>query len=89
MGKAFGLIMMLAALTVGMKIYSEGIEQVYGGIFAPIESQERDSALATHLTPIAGMADAPMEARPRVKVTDAVRQRVTEDLEAGARRRGY
>jgi hypothetical protein len=89
MSKAFGLILMLAALTVGMKIYSEGLDQVYGGIFAPIESPERDSALATHLTPLAGMADAPTEPVRRVKVTDAVRQRVTEDLEDGARRRGY
>jgi len=89
MSKAFGLILMLAALTVGMKIYSEGLSQAYGGIFAPIESRERDSALATHLTPAAGMADAPSDPGRPVKVTDAVRRRVTEDLAAGAARRGY
>jgi hypothetical protein len=45
--------------------------------------------MATGLTPAAGMADAPASGAPRVKVTDAVRERVSEDLEQGARRRGY
>ena len=89
MTKAFGIIMMLIALYIGMTIYSEGIEQAYGGIFAPIASSEGDSPMATHLTPAAGMADAPMEARPRKRITDAVRDRVTSDLQEGARRRGY
>ena len=89
MSKAFGLIVMLLALYVGMTIYSEGIEQAYGGIFAPISSSERDSSLAAGLTPLAGMADAPTEARRPVKITDAVRERVSADLAAGAERRGY
>lgn len=89
MSKAFGLILMLAAMTVGMKIYSEGLDQAYGGIFAPIASSERDGSALTNLTPIAGMADAPMEPVRRGKITDVVRNRVTEDLAEGARRRGY
>jgi hypothetical protein len=89
MGKAFGLILMLAALVAGMKIYSEGLDQAYGGIFAPIASSERDGSAASHLTAAAGMADAPTGHSRPVKVTDAVRQRVTEDLAAGAARRGY
>ena len=89
MSKAFGLILMLAAMVVGMKIYSEGLEQAYGGIFAPIASRERDSALGSALTPLAGMADAPSEPVRRGKVTDVVRDRVTEDLAAGMKRRGY
>ena len=89
MGKAFGLIVMLLALYIGMTIYSKGIDQAYGGLFAPIESSERDSSLATGLTPLAGTAAAPTEARRRAKVTDAVRERVSADLAAGAERRGY
>jgi hypothetical protein len=89
MTKAFGLIAMLIALYIGMTIYSEGIENAYGGIFAPIESSDRDAAMTTGLTPAAGMADAPSSGVRRVKVTDAVRERVSADLEEGARRRGY
>jgi hypothetical protein len=89
MAKAFGLIMMLIALYIGMTIYSEGIEQAYGGIFAPIASSDGGSPMATHLTPAAGMADVPMEPRPRKRTTEAVRDRVTSDLQEGARRRGY
>jgi len=89
MTKAFGLIAMLIALYIGMTIYTEGIEQAYGGIFAPIAPSDRDSPMATHLTPAAGMADEPSGGARRVKVTDAVRERVKIDLEEGARRRGY
>jgi len=89
MTKAFGLIAMIIGLYIGMTIYTEGLDQAYGGIFAPIESSERDSSLATGLTPIAGMADAPTAPARRVKVTDAVRQRVNADIQEGARRRGY
>jgi hypothetical protein len=89
MAKAFGLIMMLIALYIGMTIYTQGIEQAYGGIFAPIAPSDSGSPMATHLTPAAGMADVPTEPRPRVRITDAVRDRVTADLQEGARRRGY
>jgi hypothetical protein len=89
MAKAFGLIMMLIALYIGMTIYTEGIEQAYGGIFAPIAPSDGGSPMATHLTPAAEMADAPTEPRPRKRITEAVRDRVTSDLQEGARRRGY
>jgi hypothetical protein len=89
MAKAFGLIMMLIALYIGMTIYTQGIENAYGGIFAPLATSDGGSPMATHLTPAAGMADAPTEARPRQRITEAVRDRVTADLQEGARRRGY
>lgn len=89
MAKAFGLIMMLIALYIGMTIYTEGIENAYGGIFAPIATSDDGSPMATHLTPAAGMADAPTERRPRERITEAIRDRVTADLQEGARRRGY
>ena len=89
MGKAFGLIVMLTALYVGMTIYTEGVEHAYGGVFAPISPSERDASLGTGLTPAAGMANAPTEAVRRTKVTDAVRERVSGDIAAGAKRRGY
>jgi len=89
MAKAFGLILMLIALYIGMTIYTQGIENAYGGIFAPIAPSDGDTPMATHLTPAAGMADAPTEPRPRKRITEAVRDRVTADLQEGARRRGY
>jgi hypothetical protein len=92
MGKAFGLILMLIALYVGMAIYGEGIENAFGGAFAPLQpASQRDEPLATHLTPGAQMADAPSEPRRRrrVPLTQAVRERVKADLDSGAKRRGY
>lgn len=89
MSRAFGLVMMLAALYVAMTLYTKGFDKAYADLFAPIVSSERDGSFATHLTPGAGAADGPSSPAPRVRVTDAVRQRVTADLEAGAERRGY
>ncbi|UCE86370.1 MAG: hypothetical protein JSU66_01095 [Deltaproteobacteria bacterium] len=91
MGKAFGWILMLLALYIGMTIYTEGMDQAFGGIFAPLQSQnESDRPLATALTPLAQEADPPSAGyRPRRgSVTDRVRARVSADIEAGARRRG-
>ena len=90
MGKLFGLVAMLVALYVAMTLYTKGIEGAFGGAFAPIEpANNRDAPIATHLTPAAQLAEPPSERERRVWVTDAVRERVTSDLDAGARRRGY
>lgn len=90
MGKVFGWVAMLTALYIAMTLYTQGIEHAFGGAFAPIEpGDHREEPLATSLNPAAQLADAPSEPRRRVLVTDAVRERVTSDLEEGARRRGY
>jgi hypothetical protein len=90
MGRLFGIVLVLGAIYVGMTIYAEGIENAFGGAFAPIESQDgREEPTATALTPAAQMADAPTERRRRVPVTQAVRERVNDHMETGARRRGY
>ena len=90
MGRIFGIVLMLVALYVGMTVYAEGIENAFGGAFAPIEPIDQgEEPLATHLTPAAQMADAPTERRRRVPVTQAVRERVNAHMESGARRRGY
>lgn len=91
MSKAFGLVLMLVALYVGMTLHAQGMEQAFGGIFAPIESMDRGSSAASALSPDAQAADATSDgaARPRVRVTDAVRNRVTSHLRKGAERRGY
>lgn len=89
MGKLFGLVLMLIALYIGMTIYTKGLDHVVGGAFDPIEPSGRETPLATHLTPGAQMADAPTERKRRTWITDSVRERVTEDLEQGARRRGF
>ena len=89
MGKSFGLVLMMVALYIGMTIHTQGMEQAFGGIFAPIEPISRHSSAATALTPAAQSADAPSATRPRLKITDAVRNRVSSDLQHGAQRRGY
>jgi len=90
MGKVFGWVAMLAALYIAMTLYTEGIEHAFGGAFAPIESfDRREEPMATSLSPAAQLADAPSEPRRPVRLTEAVRDRVTSDLEEGARRRGY
>lgn len=87
MGKAFGLVMLLVSLYIGMTIYTKGIEQAFGGAFAPIQPiSQRDEPLATGLTPAAGIADAPSGREQPMKLTDAVRNQVSADLAAGARR---
>ena len=91
MAKAFGLVMMLIALYIGMTVYTKGFDQAYSQAFAPIQPMsQRDTPLATGLTPAAGFDDAPSggEDRP-VKITDAVRNQVSADLSLGASRRGY
>ncbi len=90
MGKFLGLVVMLAALYVGMTLYTKGIEGAFGGAFAPIEpGGNRDAPIATHLTPAAQLAEPPSERERRVWITDAIRDQVTSDLDAGARRRGH
>jgi len=91
MGKAFGLVMMMIALYLGMTVYTKGFDQAYTSAFAPIQPMaQRDTPLATDLTAAAGLADAPSggENRP-IKVTDAVRNQVSADMALGASRRGY
>ncbi len=90
MAKAFGLVLMLIALYVGMTIYTKGIDRFVGNAFEPIQPAEsRDAAPATHLTAGAQLAAPPTERTRRVRLTDSVRDRVEDDIEQGARRRGY
>jgi hypothetical protein len=87
MGKAFGLVMLLVSLYIGMTIYTKGIEHALGGAFAPIQPMsQREAPLATGLTPAAGLADEPSGSSRPVMITDAVRNQVNADLAAGARR---
>lgn len=87
MGKAFGLVVMLLALYIGMQIYTEGIDSLLGRVTSPIEGTSREAPLATGLTAAAGMADAvPTDRERRVWVTDVVRDKVTADIARGARR---
>ncbi len=87
MGKLFGLVSILIAMYIGMQIYTKGIDSLLGGALDPIESSERDSsAFGGHLT--GGDVTMPTE-RKRGPITEKVRDRVTADLERGAKRRGY
>jgi hypothetical protein len=89
MGKAFGLVLMLISLYIGMTIYTKGIEQSFGGVFAPIEPMsQREAPLATGLTPAAGLADEPSGSDRPVMITDRVRNQVKADFATGARRLG-
>ena len=87
MGRAFGLVLLLISLYIGMSIYTKGIEHTLGSAFAPIQPiSQREEPLAAGLTPAAGLADEPSSPDRPVKITDAVRNRVTADLAAGAAR---
>jgi hypothetical protein len=89
--KAFGLVLMLVSLYIGMTIYQEGLESAFGGALAPIQPlDQRDEPLASELAPSAQFdAAGPSDRERRVWVTDAVREQVSGDLQSGARRRGY
>jgi hypothetical protein len=93
MGKAFGLVMILVSMYIGMTIYTKGAEQTLDSVhkaFAPIQPMsQREEPLATGLTPAAGLADAPSggENRP-VTLTDRVRNQVSADISLGAARHG-
>ncbi len=87
MGKLFGLVSILVAMYIGMQIYTQGIDSMLGSALDPIESSERDSSpFGGHLT--GGDVTMPTE-RKRGPITEKVRDRVTADLERGAKRRGY
>lgn len=75
MARAFGLLVMLGALWVGMNLYREGVESAYGGIFASSDS-----------APAVAREGSMPEARSAAPVTQRVRDRVTADLEGAARR---
>ena len=71
MGKLFGLILMLAALYVGMTIYTEGLEQAFGGIFAPLESVNDSTApMATQFTPAVAHTPSRIRCSLRPSSTD-------------------
>lgn len=91
MGKAFGLVMMMIALYIGMTVYEKGFDQAYSSAFAPLQPMaQRETPLATDLTAAAGLADAPSGGANRpVKTTDRVRSQVSADMALGASRRGY
>ncbi len=87
MGKLFGLVSILVAMYIGMQIYTNGIDSMLGNALDPIESSERDSSsFGGHLT--GGNATVPTE-RKRGPITQKVRDKVTDDLQRGAARRGY
>ncbi len=93
MGRMFGLVLLLVSLYIGMTIYTKGAEETLSSVhsaLAPIQPMsQRETPLATGLTPAAGLADEPSAPARPVKITDAVRNRVTSDLSLGASRRGY
>jgi hypothetical protein len=90
MGKVFGILLVLAAIWVGVTIYNEGTENAFGGILAPVESVRSPDALgAAGLTPAAQEADLPAQPRRSAgPITQRVRNRVGRDLDSAARRRG-
>jgi hypothetical protein len=89
--RLFVILLIVAAIWVGMKIVSEGSDKVFGGAFAPLESVRgnEDGSTAADLTPAAQQADLPPQQRAsRGPITNQVRDKVTRDIQAGAARRG-
>ena len=51
MARAFGLVLLLISLYIGMEIYTKGIEHTLGGAFAPIQPMsQRETPLARSCT---------------------------------------
>jgi hypothetical protein len=89
------ILLIVAAIWVGMKVYREGGDKIFGGAFAPLESarsDDYDGDAATGLTGAAQEADVPSQPstghRGGVPITQHVRQRVSRDIQQGASRRG-
>src|SRR2546427_4573669 len=90
MGRMFGLVLLLITLYTGISIYTKGVEQTLGTAFAPIQPMsQRETPLATGLSPAAGLTDEPSAPDRPVKITDRVRNQVSADLSLGASPRGY
>lgn len=91
MAKLFGFIMLLIALYIGMTIYTEGIESVYHRVVSSTTpANDRDTPMSTHPTAGDQGADTPNTTHSRRgPLTERVRERVTADIEEGARRQGY
>ena len=51
MSKAFGLIVMLVGLYLGMTIYSEGVDSVLGNVFGSSPSRRAISLRGTTVRP--------------------------------------
>lgn len=77
MSRIFGLGLMLAALYVGLTIYTEGTDRALGGIFAsaPVAPDTESSGRSAASRLGAG--------RP---LTERIRERVKRDLQKGAAR---
>ena len=90
MARMFGLVLLLISMYIGMQIYTDGAEQTMRSLhsaLAPIQPMsQRETPLATGLTPAAGLADEPSAPDRPVKLTDRVRNQVTSDIAAGAAR---
>jgi hypothetical protein len=88
MARAFGLVLMLIAMYIGMTIYTQGIEQVFGGIFAPLQPDTEPTSRASAIADTIKMnaRDETPPARVRVPITEQVRDRVTQHIQRGAAR---
>jgi hypothetical protein len=71
----FGIVLLLVSLYIGMTIYTRGAEETLSSAqraFAPIQPMsQRETPLATGLSPAAGLADEPSAPARPMKVTDA------------------
>jgi hypothetical protein len=85
MGRLFGLLLIVLGIYLGITVYEKGVDAVFGGVFAG----SRASAPPALDSDGAG-APAPTARRPGTvspsAITQRVRQRVTEDIQQGARR---
>lgn len=92
MSRAFGLVLIVLALFVGLTIYTHGTDRLLSRALAQIESPERDGSAAADLTGLAQTADPDAvgggAARPRTVVGQRVHDRVSADLSQGAARYG-
>ena len=87
MSRLFGLVLILVAMYIGMQIYTDGSEGMLSGALGRIESSEGDSS--PFGGPLRGSDVATPTERKRGSITERIRDKVSDDLQHGAERRGY
>ena len=70
MGKAFGILMIVLGIYVGLELYTVGMQNAFGGIFVKM-----------------GIEPAPTPDAPTQTPMEAIRERVTDDVQFGEARR--
>jgi hypothetical protein len=98
MAKLFGLLLIAAAVYVGLTLHEQGRKRAFGGIFAassapapipvPLSTEPDDPGAADRAADARIAREASPGAVRAGAITSRVRERVTDAMEQGASRNG-